>query len=160
MQAKRKIKKKWSSEDSVQAPVISLDDVCRFCSALKIQIPNAALTIPTYTNDTIINIVLAGRLIMADPPPPASKNFYKQSKGQPPPQTLATIHGNGIQEVILLASYDGSGDLPRTGITVPMTHGHGNLTIYPTRMVEQAEDAIQLTKDLLADLGIFLGNNI
>ena len=143
LQSKRKLKNELSSECLVQAPVISLTDVFLFCRASKI--PTT-----TYTDATIINIVPTGRrLVMAAPPPPASR-FFKQ-----PPRTLATIQRNGIE--VILASDDGSQDLPRTGKSLPMTHG-GNVTVYP-RMLE-AEDAVQLTKDLMADPGVFFLNKV
>lgn len=138
-----KLKKKISADYVVQAPLIWLVDVFRYWQAL---------LIPIYRDDSIINTVPTGRLVMAVPRPPASEIFLTQSKGQSL-RVLAAIQVNGITEDF--AKDDGSPELPRTGISCPMTHGR-NLTIYP-RIVE-AKDAMQLTKDLVADVASMLSH--
>jgi hypothetical protein len=152
MNSKGRVKTKNlpSPDYLVQAPVISIEDVCRFCLALKIQIPTRALNTRAAADHVPMR-----QLVMAPPPPPDTSSFTQCNQLPPPPRKLATIKQKGVMGEVILASDDGSLDLPRTGISIPMTH-KGNLTIYP-RMVE-AEEAIQLTNHLVADPGIFRQN--
>jgi hypothetical protein len=92
LQAKNKFKKKYPLECFLQAPVVPLEEVQRFCSLM--------LKLPTDrdaddNDDSFINIVVTGKLEMAVTSPPHLPEIPVKPSEPPPPRIIATIQCGG-----------------------------------------------------------------
>ena len=151
LQAKNKFKKKYPLECFVQAPVVPLEDVQRFCSLmLKLPTDRDAEDKNNDNDDTFIHIVPTMQLTSLAVVPLVPEIPVKPSE-PPPPRILATIQrGGGPVEVI--AVDNGSFELSWMGIPYCLLQG-GLLTIYP-RMVP-TEEAVEVTNALMENPSLF-----
>jgi 2OG-Fe(II) oxygenase superfamily len=148
LQAKNRLKKKYPLECFVQAPVVPLEDVQRFCS-LMMRLPSDNDFLDNDNDNSFISIVVTGKLEMAVIP--LVPEIPVKPSEPPPPRILATIQrGGGPVEVI--AVDDGSVELSWMGIPYRLFQG-GLLTIYP-RMVK-TEEAVEVTNALMEKPSLF-----